>query len=263
MTDRRLTPDPEHLRTRIPARVTVPVSDLCRSPDGPRDRQMLLGDGVTVFSEDDGWSYVQAARDGYCGFLRSETVGPALEPTHRVAAPATQAYSAPDIKSPDRMTLSFGCQLCATSESATFIETPEGHVPRQHVHRIGTYASDPASVAELFLGTPYLWGGNSRNGIDCSGLVQAAMLACDIDCPGDSDMQRAHLGTDLPAGSDYRRNDLIFWTGHVALVTGPDMLIHANGGHMAVAVEGIANAISRIERQGDGLPTAHKRLPPA
>lgn len=260
MTDRRVTPDPDLVRTRIPARLTVPLSNLCRSAGGPRDRQLLLGDRVTIFAEDGDWSYVQALKDGYCGYLLSDHLGPDLPPTHRVTAPATQSYADADIKSPDRMSLSFGCLLSATSESATFIETPEGHVPRQHVHRIGTYASDPAAVAELFLGTPYLWGGNSRNGIDCSGLVQASLLACGIACPGDSDLQCAELGGSLPSGSPYRRNDLIFWKGHVALVVDAETMIHANGGHMAVAHEGILAAISRIDLQGDGLPVAHKRM---
>ncbi|XDA98552.1 NlpC/P60 family protein [Sulfitobacter sp. LCG007] len=260
MTDRRLTPDPQRIRTRIPARVTVPLADLCRVPGWPRDRQLLLGESVTVFDDADGWSYVQAGKDGYCGYLRSDALGPDLPATHRVTAPATQAYEAPDIKSPDRMMLSFGCLLSATAESATFIATPEGHVPRQHVHRVGSYASDPAAVAELFLGTPYLWGGNSRSGIDCSGLVQAAMLACGIDCPADSDLQCAGFGKDVPSGSGYQRNDLLFWKGHVALVTDPRTLIHANGGYMAVVFEKIDEAISRIELQGDGMPTAHKRL---
>jgi cell wall-associated NlpC family hydrolase len=159
------------------------------------------------------------------------------------------------------MTLSFGSKLAALSETATFIETEIGHIPRQHVHRIDTLATDPAAAAEVFLGTPYLWGGNSAWGIDCSGLIQAACLACGIPCPGDSDQQAEQLGDTLPSDTPFERNDLLFWTGHVALVFDTTTLIHANAGHMAVAFEPITKAIDRIITQGDGPPTLHKRLP--
>ena len=82
--------------------------------------------------------------------------------------------------------------------------------------------TDPVAVAELFLGTPYLWGGNSRAGIDCSGLVQAALLACGIACPGDSDLQAAiRRHARLSRSSRSARGDLIFWKGHVAMVADP------------------------------------------
>jgi cell wall-associated NlpC family hydrolase len=128
------------------------------------------------------------------------------------------------------------------------------------VHPVDTIATDPAAVAALFLGTPYLWGGNSYLGIDCSGLVQAACLACAIACPGDSDQQAKEVGTVLTDGSDLRRNDLIFWKGHVAIVTDGSTLVHANAGYMSVVYEPLDAALTRIETQGDGRPTGFRRL---
>lgn len=261
MSDPRDTPDPASVITGRDAMITVPLADLCRRPDGPRDRQLLFGAPVTILNDTSPWFLVRAQDDGYCGYLPGKATGPAEPASHRVTSRTTHAYSEPDIKSPEVTCLSFGARLRAASETATFVETRWGFVPRQHLHRTGVLASDPAAVAALFLGTPYLWGGNSGTGIDCSGLIQAACRACGIPCPGDSDQQERDLGETLPPDTRLRRNDLLFWKGHVALVTAGDMLIHANAGHMAVATEGITDAISRIERQGDGQVTSRKRLP--
>jgi cell wall-associated NlpC family hydrolase len=129
-------------------------------------------------------------------------------------------------------------------------------VPKQHLGPVDVFEDDPAGIAALYLDTPYLWGGNSRWGIDCSGLVQAACHACGIACPADSDMQQASLGILLPDGSIPQRNDLMFWEGHVALVWDDDTLIHANGNDMAVVFESLEEALDRIE----GQITAHRRL---
>lgn len=257
MSDPRLTPDPSRRKQAVRRRVSVPVLDLCRRIEGPRDRQLLFGAGVTVFDVEDGWAYVQAEQDGYCGFVTASGLAEDREVTHRVIAPSTHIYAAADFKSPDRMALSHGSRLSVEGEEGRFARTPDGYVPRVHIAPASDEASDPVEVAQLYLGTPYLWGGNSRWGIDCSGLVQAALLACGIDCPGDSDMQAA-LGH--PATDGYRRNDLLFWKGHVALVSDADTLIHANAHVMATVFEPIEDAIRRIEAQGDGAVTAHRRI---
>ncbi|WP_170411034.1 C40 family peptidase [Ruegeria atlantica] len=241
-------------------RIIKPVVDLLRNPDGPRDRQLLFGDEVDVFETSDGWARVTAKKDGYPGWVSSDQLGPETAGTHWVTAPATHAYEQPDMKSPDRATLSFGSKLNVLSEHGKFLETELGFIPAIHAKLSETRLTDPVAVAELFLGTPYLWGGNSRFGIDCSGLVQAGLLACGTPCPGDSGDQERELGKPLPAGTEPKRGDLLFWKGHVAWIYGENMLLHANAYHMDVTFEPMDQAITRILEQGDGPVTSHKRL---
>ncbi|MCQ0969416.1 C40 family peptidase (plasmid) [Paracoccus sp. TK19116] len=262
MSDRRLTPATDRVvlqgwQDQAPrpqltdgraARLAVPLADLCREPGGRRDRQVNFGADVTVIDETDGWSFVRAALDGYCGWLRSGALSDDLPPlTHRVRATATHVYPAPDMKRHQDFALSLGARLSVTRIADGFAElSGGGFVPAQHV--ADAPAADPVAVAERLLGTPYLWGGNSDWGIDCSGLVQAALTACDIACPGDSDLQR----NAFPAVDDIQRGDLLFWPGHVAMAASPTRMIHATAWQMAVIWEDIPDAIARIDASGDG-----------
>jgi NlpC/P60 family/Bacterial dipeptidyl-peptidase Sh3 domain len=240
-------------------RIDLPIVDLRQDPAGPRRRQLLFGAEVRLFEERAGWAFVQAGRDGHVGYVPCEALAPALAATHWVCAPATHIYGGADVRSPDCMSLSFGSRIGALSEKGGFFEIAGGYVPSVHLRPVGHPMRDAVKVAGLFLGTPYLWGGNSRFGIDCSGLVQAALLACGRDCPGDSDQQQQALGAALPPGSDPRRGDLLFWKGHVALVVDDRTLIHANGFTMSVAFEAIGAATARIADQGEGPVLAHRR----
>jgi cell wall-associated NlpC family hydrolase len=248
-----------HFTDGEPALITRPLTDLFDKPGGVRQRQLLLGAAVTLIDRDRGHVFLQAARDGYCGWVNEGAVGRGPEPTHWVVAPATHLYSDPVVQAPETGSLSLGARVAVTGSWGAWASTPQGYVPLTHLRPIGQWAPDPVSVAESLLGTPYLWGGNSRYGIDCSGLVQVALHATGQDCPGDSDLQM-QLGRGLAPNEALKRGDLIFWKGHVALVVNPDVLIHANGSTMSVAYEGIREAVARISQGGGGLVQARQRL---
>ncbi len=240
--------------------LSVPVADLMSAPTGKRERQLQRGQSVMVLDDNDGWSFVQCARDGYCGYVQTDHLTNARQPTHRVSTRATHAYSGEDFKSPEAMALSFGAEVCVLDERKKFFETDVGFVPKKHLRPLDNPFSDPATLAQLHFGTPYLWGGNSSFGIDCSGLVQAALNACDMECPGDSDQQMDALGREIPEGDPLQRGDILFWKGHVGMMVDTDTMVHANAHHMAVAYEPILSAIIRIEAQGDGPVLARRRL---
>lgn len=271
--DRRLTPsnggvalaglqgqvEAERFVTGEAASVVVPVADLLDRPEGARDRQVLFGEAVTVIERKAGWAFVQAAKDGYCGYLPEAALGPQSRPTHRVSVPATHIYSGPKVQAKELASLSFGSLVTVTGAAGKFAETPQGFIPAPHLRPLDAPFADPVEVAELFLGTPYLWGGNSRFGIDCSGLVQAALVACGKACPADSDMQQA-VGTAFGDNEPLLRGDLLFWKGHVAMVVDDTRLIHANGHTMSVAYEGTQACIARIMEQ-ENRPVIARRRP--
>jgi cell wall-associated NlpC family hydrolase len=266
MTDRRITPSTgrtAHVSLRglvaaerfvegRAAAVAVPLADLCASPGGARDRQLLLGAAVTVIEDAAGHAFVQAAADGYCGWVAAGALGPAIVPTHRLAAASSHLYPAPDLKARELCAIPHGARLRIVAEHGRFAETDAGaFVPARHLRPVAELDADPVAVAALYLGAPYLWGGNSRWGIDCSGLVQAALSACGVACPGDSDLQmRAFAETVLP--HDIRRGDLMFWKGHVALAIGPEEVLHANAHAMAVTRERLVEVQGRIAEAGEG-----------
>ena len=240
--------------------VNAPVADLLRSPDGRRDRQLLMGDEVRSLQSGDGFHYVQSVKDSYIGYVDDGLISQQNAPTHMVASRATHAYSTESFKSSERHALSFGARVHVVDERKKFFETSVGFIPKKHLRPIEQRFSDPVTIAQIFFGTPYLWGGNSSAGIDCSGLVQAALLACGEACAGDSGDQEQMIGAQIALDAPYLRGDLLFWKGHVAMMVDAETLIHANAHHMATVYESVVAAITRIEVQGDGAVTTRRRL---
>jgi cell wall-associated NlpC family hydrolase len=235
------------------------------SPDAALDTEALKGERVTVYeSNEEGWCWGQLERDGYVGWLPANALAaPGPPATHTVTALRTLAFPGPSIKLPPIGAFTLGCRLVVIRTEGPLAVTAAGYVPARHLAPVDTTEPNFVAVAERFVGVPYLWGGKTSLGIDCSGLVQLALTAAGIACPRDSDMQERALGEAIaPDVANLRHGDLIFWTGHVAIARDPATLVHANAFHMAAAIEPIAEAVRRIAADGSRIATV-RRLPPA
>jgi cell wall-associated NlpC family hydrolase len=238
------------------------------SPDAPLDTEALHGERVTVYDENgEGWCWGQLGSDGYVGWVPANALRPpGPPPTHRVAALRTFVFPGRSIKAPPLDALSLGSRLAVKTpqrdDPGELTDLASGFcIPTRHLAPIGSKEPDFVAVAERFVGVPYLWGGKTSLGIDCSGLVQIALTASGIACPRDSDMQQHALGATLPIDdlASLRRGDLIFWKGHVAIVRDRQSIVHANAFHMAVAVEPIGEALRRIAEASSSV-IAIKRI---
>ncbi len=249
----------ESLRGRFPARryvagrwyrISRPMADLLATPAGARDRQLCFGARFCVLLCKGAWAFGFAECDGYCGWVEKRALGPDFTATHWVAVRASHLYPTPDLRARAVLTLPFLAKVdVKPGGTEAFAQTTAGFVPRAHLKPLAERLPDVVSAARLLLGTPYLWGGNTPFGIDCSGLVQAAYHAAGRACPPDSDLQRAMDGEDIPPGAE-QSGDLIFWPRHVALVAAPGQIIHANAHHMSVVEEPLAEAEARLAQLG-------------
>lgn len=242
--------------------VVEPITALRRTPshEARLDTQALLGESVTIYeTNEEGWAWGQLENDGYVGWLSANALGQAnAAPTHKVGVPRTLAFPGPDIRLPPVTALPMGALLTIARQDERFAVTAAGwHIPVVHLTPIKTRRLDFIAVAEQFLTAPYLWGGKTSLGIDCSGLVQVALQAAGVPCPRDSDMQELAVGK-LSTLGELRRGDLVFWKGHVAIARDPETLIHANAHHMMVAIEPVVDAVARIEAAGNPVTTVKR-----
>ncbi|MBD8892315.1 NlpC/P60 family protein [Roseibium litorale] len=232
------------------------------------DTQAVYGEAFQVFEETpDGWSWGQLGTDGYVGWVRTSGLADSIAPTHRVRALRTFRYPGADLKFPPLGLISLGAMVSVTGYTVTrgleYALLSDGSaVVARHLVPVGHFENDWVAVAEELIGTPYLWGGRSSLGLDCSALSQIAASFGGHALPRDSDMQAAEAGDAIPHEdlSGLKRGDLIFWRGHVAIVRSPDSLLHANGYTMTVAVEPLEAAIKRIAATEWGVVTGVRRL---
>jgi cell wall-associated NlpC family hydrolase len=210
----------------------------------------------------EGWAWGQLAADGYVGWLSANALSPAgPSATHKVTALRTFAFPGPSIKLPPLEALPLGARVAiARFEDRLAVTRSGAYVPALHLASLDFVEPDFVAVAERFLGVPYLWGGKTALGLDCSGLVQVALTATGRICLRDSDMQEQALGALVPHAEEgaLQRGDLVFWKGHVAIVRDCATLIHANAFHMAVAIEPLGEAITRISEAGSEITSVRR-----
>lgn len=271
MADRRLTPArpdlaASHLKGQVDAAQFVDgtvnsviwgrVALRAAPSDGAaQDSELLRGEAVTVYERKNGWAWVQAKTDSYIGYVRETGLGPVYSADARVILPLTPLLSAPDVKSPLRDLLPLNALLHCEVLDGDFVATEGGFVSARALAPLSQTAPDFVAVAEQFLGVPYVWGGKSFQGLDCSGLIQTSLQAAGIPAPRDTDMMEQSLGETV-MGAKLKRGDLIFWKGHMGVMRDGEMLLHANAFHMQVASEPLSGAVERI-----GSPvTTVKRL---
>ena len=282
-SDRRLTPAradlaAAHLKGKVQAERFVDgwLAEIAKgrtslrarpSDDAPQDSELLFGEQVTVYEQKDGWAWVQARNDLYVGYVCCDALGDAKAGTLRVSALMAPVFSAADLKTPVRDLLPMNASVPVVARDGDYVNVGPGFVHPRHL--LPESEKDFATIAERFVGVPYVWGGKTAAGLDCSGLIQTALQAVGKAAPRDTDMMEKALGEPVPLEANrrgdlapaphLRRADIVFWKGHMGVMLDQTRLLHANAFHMAVAVEPLAEAIARIDAIA-GPVKAVKRL---
>lgn len=211
---------------------------------------LLFGENFAVFDIDNGWAWGQCGHDHYVGYVESAALAdPGACATHRISVPAALVFARPDIKAAALTKLPFNALVVGAAYDEKFVAAAGGFVHVRHLSAIGVDLPLPLEAARLFVGSPYLWGGRTCAGVDCSGLVQAALLAAGQSPPRDTDQQAAAIGVAV-ALADRTPGDLLFVPGHVGIIDQGDHLLHANAYWMRTLSEPLADVLAR-------LPTGH------
>ena len=266
-----------HLEGRVAAprfvtgakkRIVAPIAALRRAPgrDAAQETEALHGETIVVYEDKDGWAWGQLERDGYVGYIAASALGALATATHRIDALRSHAYPGPSIKSPPVLALPFAARIAVVATTGDFGVTADGlHFWTRHLAPLDRTVPDFVAVAERFIGAPYLWGGRTPQGVDCSGLAQTALAAAGTGAPRDSDQQERQLGVAIDFGEsldNLRRGDLVFWKGHVGIMRDAEHLLHANGWHMSVVSERLSDVRDRVKQKAYGPITSVRRLNP-
>jgi len=237
----------------------LPVAPLRGAPSGAATAvsELLYGEAFDIFDSEGDWRFGRTVADGYLGWVAADALAaPGPAPVATVTARAAPVFAQADIKSPVLAVLPFGAAL-AGENGERFLALGEGGFVH-NAHLVPLASPTPLSVARLFGGAPYLWGGRTPAGVDCSGLVQAALAACGIAAPRDSDQQLAEVGRAVPF-EDRMAGDLVFFPGHVGLLVDRQSLFHANAHWMSVVEEPLAAVIGRLVASGAATPVSGVR----
>jgi len=254
--------------------VITPIAPLHRkaSRRSGQETQLLYGHEFDVYRVSMGWVWGQARTPikgskikGYVGFVPSKYLeDKTIRASHVVSSLIAPVFEAPNIKSHIAQSLPMGALIKGQGRHPSFLQINErGYVHRKHLRKRSEVSevTDFVTAAEAHLGLPYVWGGISSDGLDCSGLVLSSLRAVGEDAPRDTDMMEAGLGQNLPIRQrGLKRGDLIFWKGHVGIMQSATRMVHANAFHMKVESENLREAAKRIEESGGGPITAIKRL---
>jgi cell wall-associated NlpC family hydrolase len=247
-------------------RVVEPVAPLRRGPahDAMLESEALYGEDVLVFEEHEGWAWAQLSRDSYVGFLPTSALGAEATPTHKIVVLRSFVYPKPSIKAPPLMALPFGARVQLAAPEGEFEALADGgFLYAQHLAALDQCEADFVAIAERFLEAPYLWGGRTALGLDCSALIQTALAGAGRAAPRDSDMLEAALGAPLDFDetlAGLRRGDLVFWKGHIGVMRDETTLLHASGWQMRVVTEPLAGVRDRFAEKGAGPITSIRRM---
>lgn len=230
--------------------VCVPITDIFEHPESTTkinsgDSQLLFGETVKVIEEGDQFHHITSQIDGYTGFVNKDHLTPDRDPpTHFIDALGTHIYKEPDFKTRPLMGLHFLARLKATgTEENGFTQTQTGWVPSTAIKPVTelTAGTAPIDTGQRFLGCPYLYAGRSAQGLDCSALVQLALLRAGIPCPRDSSQQ---IETGEEATQDnIAPGDLVFFKAHVGMMIDKDHVINATSRSMDVRIEPLNDLI--------------------